>query len=437
VATSLKGMPMQPAAEESARRTRILLWTLMLIYILNFLDRQIVNILAEPISRDLGLSDTQIGLMTGLAFAVFYTVLGIPIARYADHPRSNRVWLIAGSLAIWSAMTAACGMAQNFTQMLLARIGVGVGEAGCAPASHSLITDSVDPGRRATAIAFFGLGIPIGGFLGSFLGGGISDAYGWRTAFLVAAVPGILLACIVPLLIRDPRTGLSATMAARAAQNHDRLSFREALGDVLGSRAFVLLLIAASLTAFLSYGKSVWVTILYIRSFGLSPGEVGLWLGLITGSASLLGTWIGGWAADKFGAVNKRHILTAPAIGMLLAAPLLFLSYWSTDWKVAAAMLFLPTLLNYMYYGPCYSVAHSLVRPQARAVATSIMMFGQNLIGLGLGPLFFGFLSDWFKPVAGPDSVRWVLYGAAWLGLIPAFFYWRASLRLKDDLRSE
>lgn len=423
-----------PTDLPSPQQVRMLLWTLMLIYILNFLDRQIVNILAEPISRDLGLSDTQIGLMTGLAFAVFYTFLGIPIARYADNPGANRVGLVAVSLGIWSVMTAACGMAQNFVQLLLARIGVGVGEAGCAPASHALITDSVEPHRRASAIAFFGLGIPIGGLLGMVVGGSLNDAYGWRFAFLCAAVPGILMAFLVPFLIRDPRRNAPLRKTNVAAS--ERLPFKAALSEILGSRAYIHLLIAASLTAFLSYGKSVWVTVLFMRTHGLSASETGFWLGITSGIATMIGTWAGGALAERYGRTNRRHILTAPAVGMLLAAPMLYFAYAATDWKAALVLLFVPSLLNYLYYGPCYSTAHSLVSPQARAVSTSIMMFGQNLIGLGLGPLFFGMLSDAIRPVAGPESVRWVLFGAAWFGLIPAFFWWRSSLRLNAEMKS-
>jgi predicted MFS family arabinose efflux permease len=311
---------------------------------------------------------------------------------------------------------------------------VGVGEAGCAPSSHALITDSVEPHRRASAIAFFGLGIPIGGLLGMVVGGTLNDTFGWRTAFLFAAIPGLLLAVIVPFLIRDPRLKAGRTVDANASV--ERLSFKAAMQEILGSRAYIHLLIAASFTAFLSYGKSVWVTVLFMRNHGLSASETGFWLGITSGIATMIGTWAGGALAEKFGRTNRRHILTAPAVGMVLAAPMLYFAYAATDWKAALALLFVPSLLNYLYYGPCYSTAHSLVTPQARAVSTSIMMFGQNLIGLGLGPLFFGMLSDALKPVAGAESVRWVLYGAAWFGLIPAFFWWRSSLRLNAEMKS-
>ena len=194
-----------PSVDGVSAQTRTMLWILLIVYIFNFLDRQIVNILAEPIKADLGLSDTQLGLLAGPAFAVFYALLGIPIARYADKDGTNRVRLIAISLAIWSAMTAVCGLAQNFVQLLLARVGVGVGEAGCTPAAHSLISDSVPVEKRSSAIAFYGLGVPIGSLLGLIIGGVVNDLYGWRIALMMVGAPGILLALVVLFVMREPR----------------------------------------------------------------------------------------------------------------------------------------------------------------------------------------------------------------------------------------
>ncbi len=416
------------AGERAATSERLLLWTLLAVYVLNFLDRQIVTILAEPISRDLGLSDTQMGLMTGLAFALFYAVLGIPIARYADRPQANRVGLISVSLLLWSGMTAVCGLAQTFGQLLMARVGVGVGEAGCTPAAHSLIADAVPAERRAGAIAFYGMGIPIGSLLGMVIGGLLSDAVGWRSAFFVVGMPGILLAGFVWFALRDPR---KAGVVSRVVR--PEISAGAALREVFSSRAFVLLAVASGLVAFLGYGKTAWSAIFFIRSFGLSPGETGLTLGIAAGLASLFGTWLGGWVSDRFARVNKRHMLTGPAVGMVVAAPILFAAYNATSWQVALLLLIVPTVFNSMYYGPAYAAVQGLVRPEVRAVATATLVFAQNLIGLGLGPLFFGMMSDAFKPMAGAESVRWVLWGAAWLGLLPAFFFWRASLRLKGE----
>ncbi|PZQ24512.1 MAG: MFS transporter [Sphingopyxis macrogoltabida] len=411
-----------------------MLWVLLIVYIFNFLDRQIVNILAEPIKADLGLSDTALGLLAGPAFAVFYALIGIPIARYADKDGTNRVRLIAVALAIWSAMTAICGLAQNFAQLLLARIGVGIGEAGCTPAAHSLITDSVKPEKRSSAIAFYGMGVPIGSLLGLVIGGIVNDLYGWRIALMLVGLPGLLLALVILAVLREPRHMRPAEAVAATAPA--QLSTRAALREIFASRAFVYILIAASVTAFLGYGKALWTISFFIRSHGLSTTEAGLAMAVVLGLAAAVGTWLGGKVADKYGARDKRHILTFPAYGMAIFAPVLFLGYYMEHWLVAMALLVVPSIVNNAYYGPAYGSVQGLVRPQARAVAASIMLFGQNLIGLGFGPFLFGVLSDALAPAYGQESVRYVLYGAAWLGLIPAFFFWRASLRLNAELKS-
>lgn len=419
------------------RTTRVMLWLLLVVYVFNFLDRQIVNILAEPIARDLDLSDTQVGLMTGIAFALFYTVLGLPIARFADRPGTDRGKLIAGALAIWSAMTALCGVAQNFTQLLLARIGVGVGEAGCTPAAHSLIADSVPANRRASALAFYALGIPIGSLLGMLIGGFLADTIGWRHAFMYVGAPGVVLALVVMFYLRDPRrAGTLAAQRERAANTAAKgtLSTSEAIKALMTSRAYMLLLVAGSAASFLSYGKGTWTTIFFQRTHGLSPSEVGFWFGIWGGLAGILGTFMGGWLADRYGKVDRRQIMTAPAIGMAIAAPMAFAAYFMTDWRLALLLLMIPTVMNSLYYGPCYSSAQGLVPLRARAMASAALLFFQNLIGLGLGPLFFGMLSDQLKPEFGEESVRYVLFGAAWLGLIPAYFFWKCGRLLNHEL---
>lgn len=416
-----------------SQSVRLTLWILLTVYIFNFIDRQIVNILAEPIARDLDLSDTQIGLMTGLAFALFYTVLGIPIARFADRPTTNRPRLIAVALALWSAMTALCGLAQNFWQLLLARIGVGVGEAGCTPPAHSLISDIVPPERRSSALAFYSLGIPVGTLLGMIIGGTLADYVGWREAFVIVGLPGVALALVVWFVLKDPRRA-DAAAVLRGQNQPAALPLGQAVAEVMKSRAFVLLLFAGSAASFLAYGKTTWTTIFFQRTHDLSPGQVGLWFGLLGGLGGMLGTWLGGYLADKFGAKNRRHVLTAPAVGMALAVPLAIAAYHAPSWPLALALLFLPTVFNSFYYGPTYSAAQGLVPLRARAIAAATMLFFQNLIGLGLGPLFFGMLSDWLQPSLGADSVRYVLYGAAVLGLVPAFFFWRCGLRLNEEL---
>jgi MFS transporter, Spinster family, sphingosine-1-phosphate transporter len=420
--------------------TRLMLWTLLVVYIFNFLDRQIVNILAEPIARDLDLSDTQIGLMTGLAFAVFYTVLGLPLARYADKPTTNRGKLIAIALATWSLMTVLCGLAQNYAQLLLARIGVGVGEAGCTPAAHSLIADKVAPEKRPGAMAFYALGIPIGSLLGMLIGGQLADTLGWRKAFMIVGLPGVFLAVIVWLLIKDQDRPARGNISAQAGQS-TLAAMRSSTMQILASvkelvqlKAYLLMLLAASACSFLSYGKGTWITIYFQRTHGLTPGEVGLWFGIGGGIAGILGTWLGGWIANRFGSIDRRHVVTAPAIGMALAVPLAILAFVQTDWRFALALLFLPTVFNAFYYGPVFSSVQGLVPLHQRAMASALLLFGQNLIGLGLGPLFFGMLSEWLKPEYGTDSVRYVLYGASLLGLIPAALFWYLRPHLHAEL---
>lgn len=412
----------------SDRATRVMLWTLLVVYVFNFLDRQIVNILAQPIATDLHLSDTQIGLLTGMAFALFYTVLGVPIARYADRPTTERGRLIAAALAVWSVMTALCGLASNFTQLLLARVGVGVGEAGCTPAAHSLIAHRVAPERRASALAFYAMGIPLGSLLGTMMGGWLADEIGWRHAFMVVGLPGLVLVFFVLLLVRD--TGrIKPEKGAEPGE-----TVWQTLHALLSSGTFVILLAAASASAFLSYGKGTWSIIFFQRTHGLSPGDVGFWFGLWGGLAGMAGTYLGGWLADRFGRHDRRHVMTAPAIGMLVAIPLAVAGYQASDWRVALLLLMAPTLLNSLYYGPVYSSTQGLVPLQRRAMASAVLLFCQNLIGLGLGPLFFGMLSDWLKPQYGAESVRLVLYGAAFLGLIPALLYWVLRPRIAAEL---
>jgi MFS family permease len=421
------------AAKQTGGSVRTTLWILLIVYIFNFIDRQIVNILAEPIRLELGLSDTQIGLMTGLAFALFYTVLGIPIARFSDRPTTNRPILIGTALAVWSAMTALCGLAQNFIQLLLARIGVGVGEAGCTPPAHSLIADMVEPAKRASALAFYALGIPIGTLMGMLIGGLLADTVGWRNAFLIVGLPGVALALFVGMILKDPRrTGMM--QQATSANSAGQMPMKDALKAMFSSRAFVLLVIAGSAAAFLAYGKTTWITIYFQRTHGLTPGETGFWFGIVNGGAGIAGTVLGGYLADRFGSQNRRHVLTAPAIGMVITIPFALMAFMSDNWALALVLLIVPTLCNSLYYGPTYSSVQGLVPLRARAIAAAVLLFFQNLIGLGFGPLFFGMLSDVLQPTYGDDSVRYVLYGATLLGVVPAFFFWRCSLRLNDEL---
>lgn len=432
----MEGQIIAGRGEASNKRVQYTLILLMLVNMLNIIDRQIVTILAEPLRKDLSLSDTELGLLTGLAFALFYAVAGIPIARYADRTSTSRVRLIALSISTWSIMTALCGAAQNFWQLFAARVGVGVGEAGCTPAAHSLISDIVPREKRASAIGFFGIGAPIGVLLGLILGGQIADAFGWRSAFLVVGIPGVLFAILIWLTVPEPDRRARAT-PTESGETPAETSFNSAWNEVRKSRAFLYLMVATATAAFLGYGKVLWTTVFFIRSHGLTAGETGLWFGLAYGVAGIVGMWAGGYIADKFGSRDMRYYLVAPAVAMALSVPLLLIGYNMSDWTIALLLLFPTMIANLLYYGPAFACVQSLVSAKSRAFAVAVLLLAQSLIGLGLGPLLFGIFSDLLKPIVGEESVRWVLYGAAVFGLVPAFFFWLTSRRLVSDMRSD
>lgn len=419
-------------ADRTDTRLRLTLGVLLLVYILNFLDRQIVGILAQPIAEDLGLSDLQIGLMTGLAFALFYTGLGVPIARFADRPRTNRVKVIGVCLAIWSAMTVLCGAAQNFLQMFLARVGVGIGEAGGTPPAHSLISQLSPPEKRASALGFYQLGPPIGGLIAMVMGGYLADTIGWRWAFVVVGAPGILLALAVVALLRDPRTDGSLAEGPKEA---DALGFREAFAGIVSSCANRLLLVGVAFSTTAIYGMLIWVPIFFQRSHELSAGQTGLWFGLANGIGSVLGVWGGGQLGDRMRARGKQHLMTAPAIATALCCPLLLAGLYVADWRLAMWLFFPGVALLWVNAAPVYSAVQGLVPPASRATASAAILLMQNLFGLGLGSPLIGELSDKLKPEYGAESVRVVLAVTVLVTtLVAAVLFWRSRKYLPEEL---
>lgn len=428
----------------SAAYRRYALWVLLIIYTLNFLDRQVVNILAEPIKRDLGLADWQLGMMTGLAFAIFYTVLGIPIARLAE--TKNRPFIIGASVAAWSAFTVLCGFTQNFWQLILMRIGVGVGEAGCTPPAHSLITDYVPKEKRASAIAFYSIGTPLGTLVGMAMGGLVADAYGWRVAFMVAGAPGVIFALIAAFTLIEPRRQLAADIAARAGA---QITFAAALAVLATKKTFWLVALAASIKAFIGYGYAPFIASFFFRNhgpeiaqlaagFGLkSAGFLGLALGLIGGTAGVVGAWLGGLLADRLGAKDLRAYVTVPAIASLVTIPI-FITALSVDAPmIAIGFLAINALLATLWYGPVYATAQSIVDPSMRATASAVLLLIINLIGLGMGPVAVGLLSD---VLAGPgglgeaEGVRWALMLSSGLGLVAFGLFWRARKTIREEM---
>ncbi|HLK23921.1 MAG TPA: MFS transporter [Caulobacteraceae bacterium] len=363
---------------------------LMLVYTSNFIDRTIVGILNQPIKVDLKISDAEIGLLNGPAFALLYTILGIPIARLAE--RYNRVIIISVCLTIWSLMTALCGAAANFALLLLCRVGVGIGEAGCSPSAQSLISDYYAPDKRATALSAYSFGIPLGGMLGAISGGLLAQTLGWRLAFVIVGLPGILLALIAFLTVKEPPRGYSEPATSLAATPPPSLV---AVAKRMWSNpSFRHMTAGVTLVSFAGYGIGAFGSPYFIRRFGLSYAEVGVIFGLIGGFSAGAGTLLGGWVADRIGKSDWRWYAWTPAIGVGIAAPFFLSIYLVPNWAAAAVLALFPGAFAYMYLGPTWGVLHNLVEPRARASATALLFFVLNLIALGGGPIFTGLAID-------------------------------------------
>ncbi len=402
---------------------------LTVVYAFNFIDRQLLAILQESIKADLGLSDSQLGLLTGFAFAVFYVTAGIPIARWADH--ANRRNIVAGSLFIWSFMTAISGMVQNYWQLILARIGVGIGEAGGSPPSHSMISDIFPPHQRATALGFYSTGVSFGILFGFLFGGWLNEFFGWRTAFLVVGLPGVILAGILMLTLREPTRGVVEQRTASA----DSVPLKTVLSTLWQSRAFRHLSLAASLNAFSGYATASWTASFMIRSHEMSTGELGTWLAIIIGLCGAIGVFFGGLVADRLSPRDQRWYMWLPAIAGFIAVPFMIAVYLADNAYLALTMMLVPGLLHQVYLGNTLATTHGLVGLKMRATASAILFFIINMIGLGCGPFLIGFVSDLLSASHGADSLR-----LAMLYLLPPVMFWSAchfyfaAARLRQDL---
>ena len=347
---------------------------LVVVYTFNFIDRQILSILLESIKADLNLSDTSLGFLTGFAFALFYATLGIPIAKYAD--KGNRRNLIALSIGVWSFMTAMSGLAQNFFHLLAARIGVGVGEAGCSPPAHSMISDYFPANKRSTALGIYSLGIPFGIMFGLFAGGWINEIFGWRLAFFVVGIPGILLAVIFRLTVQEPIRG----QAEGKVDKEDQPTIIETISYLLKKKSFRHLAIAASLESFVGYGAITWLPSFFQRSYGMQTSDVGWYLGLILGIPGGLGIFLGGYLSDYFGAKDTRWALWIVAIAMGLSGPLYILVYLSPTANYSLLCLIIPVALGNFYQAATFSQTQGLVELRMRSVAAAILLFIINII---------------------------------------------------------
>ena len=415
------------ADEAAIRRRALTLFLLTLTYFFSYMDRQILAILLEPIKADLKLSDTQLGLLSGLAFAIFYATLGIPVARLAD--RSNRRNIIAASLALWSAMTAVCGLAQNFVQLLLARIGVGIGEAGSSPPSHSIIADLYPPERRAGAMAIYTCGVVLGGGFGTMIGGYLADQYGWRTAIIAVGLPGIALALIVWLFVAEPRRGMSDASVTHAAV---RPSLADGFRSLWANPAARHLVMAVTLTSLIGYALTSWGPAFYIRSFGLTPTQVGLILGPLVAIVGTISGVGGGKLADFFAKRHGLHVQSwLVAILKSIALPFLLTMYLVGDVRAAIAAYAIAVLFQNSYLGPTFALIQGLAPLRLRATWAAITLLVINLIGLGLGPTAIGMLSDAYRPLFGEESLRYAAFTTAAFTPWAIWHYWRAGIWLK------
>jgi MFS family permease len=411
------------SATPSYRNT--VLWLLVVAYTFNFIDRTIINTIGQAIKEDLKLTDAQLGWLGGLAFAVLYTTLGIPIARVAE--RYSRVNIITVAIVVWSAFTALCGTATSYLQLLLYRVGVGVGEAGLSPPAHSLISDYYPPQRRASALAIYAFGIPLGTMFGAIAGGWIADNFSWQAAFMLVGLPGIAIAVIIKLVVKEPPRGWSdrpeaqVRPAGMASDEHPADIGREAseagapsapdipaetpsimavAKRLFGSWGMLNIAIGVTLASFAGYGTGAFVPPYFLREFGLPLATVGLAVGLIAGFSNGIGTLLGGFLTDWAGKRSTRWYALVPAIGLVAATPIYIVAFLQESYLVAWGILLIPGILHYTYLGPTFGVVQNAMDVRMRATAVAVLFFVLNLIALGFGPPFCGWTIDMFAKAA-------------------------------------
>jgi predicted MFS family arabinose efflux permease len=405
-----------------APRANAVLALLLLAYIFNFLDRQILGILAGPIIADLKLTDAEFGAIGGIAFALLYSILGVPLAMLAD--RTSRSRVIAGALAVWSAFTALCGTAASFGQLFLYRLGVGIGEAGGVAPAYALIADYFPPRRRARALAIFSLGIPLGLAAGTLIGAYLASWVSWRAAFLVMGVAGLVLAPIMLIFVRD---------LPRPAQSSAQVPLSRAFPLIARKPAFWLMAAAASCSSLAGYGLALWTPSVLERSFGFSLIERGQFLASIFFIGGTAGVFAGGWLADRLGQSDKRWYARLPAIAWLITAPTFAVGLLTPDPWLAWPLLLIPNALNILWLGPVTTAVQHLVPQSMRSTASASFLLINNLIGLGVGPTLIGALSELFKDRFGTEALRYASVSVVGFYLVAAALMLVAVRRLTED----
>jgi len=401
---------------------------LTLMYVVNYLDRQILNILLPPIKAEFGVSDALLGLLAGPTFALFYATLGVPIARFADrHSRRN---IIAISMGLFSVMTVICGLSVQFWQLLVARVFTGVGEAGTGPAAQAVISDLYPPEKRAGAQSFYSAGLNIGLLIAFFAGGWIAQRYGWREAFLAAGIPGLILFFVVLFTVREPVRGHSEMLADDGV--------RPSLGAVArflwSQRSFHWIAFGAAMTSFGGYGATAFIPAFLVRSHHLSLSEVGFIFAGIAGVGGWIGTFLSGVIADRMGQRDVRWNMYVPIGAVFLALPFQPVFYLADNTTLAVLAAIIPSSMGAVFLGPCVTMVQGLVPPRMRATAAALFLFILNIIGLGLGPQTVGLISTLLEPALGAESLRYALLVTMVSGAVGGLCYWRASTTLKADL---
>jgi predicted MFS family arabinose efflux permease len=411
----------------------IVLALLAFAYVLNFLDRQLLAILAKPIQDDLGISDGQIGLLGGFYFALFYCTISLPVAWLAD--RGNRVRVVAIACAIWSAATLACGLSRSYSQLVAARMMVGVGEAGGVPPSYSIISDYFEPESRGRALALFNLGAPIGQALGVAFGAGMAAAYDWRSAFVAMGVIGIVAAAILALVVREPVRGTADRAAhepsGRPPGQEDTSGFRDVLRLFLTQPRLWLTALAAGIAAFLSYAMLNFAALFLMREKGMTLEEVGLYYAMLLACSIGGGIYISGWLVDRLGPKGERFYAIIPAVALALAIPFFVGFVEAETWQTAILLLILPTFLGHFFLTPAVAFVQLSVRPSERTLASAMFLFVINMIGLGLGPTYLGAMSDAFRASAPETSLQIAFHALTpfYLITVGLYFYLARIIR--------
>ncbi|WP_066682463.1 MFS transporter [Caulobacter sp. CCH9-E1] len=394
------------AVQEPDRRAWVALACLWFIYVLNFLDRQLLSILAKPIQDTLQITDSQLGLLGGLYFAAFYCFIAIPVGWLAD--RTNRVTVLAIACGVWSAATMACGMARSYSGFAIARMTVGFGEAGGVPPSYAIITDYFPPGRRGTALGLYNLGPPVGAALGIAFGASVAAAFSWRDAFMITGAVGVAAALVLKLVVREPRRGGLDPATAHVPQA--RAGFGETLKMFFSHPVLLLASLGSGATQFVTYGLGNFATLFLMREKGMTLGEVAVWYAIVVGVGMSVGIFGSGWLIDRFTRESKRAYGLAPAGALLLAVPCYLGFVAAPHWPTALACLLPAMCLNHVYLSSAVTLVQNTVRPNQRVMSGALLLLVMNFIGLGLGPTYVGAASDFFRAAYPHNSLQVALF---------------------------